>query len=202
MPLQEEVDGKLFPVSGRAADVLNALLRCAEQPASSCSPVDACSASSDPQTAFDSRPGGTCRAPQSSWRPVGNRCRKPAATAPGFGSRGALGHTVVPTTPALVPLVLDAAHKASIHRDCRACRTTRSWPSGWTGGFDEAGGSVAVDAFRNQRTGVAERVAPLSARRDRGAPRSADGQLLSGNDVRESQTWWTATRRHGRRRPC
>ena len=37
----------------------------------------------------------------SCWRPAGCRCRRPAATARGCASRRTLGHTIVPTYPAL-----------------------------------------------------------------------------------------------------
>lgn len=109
VPLHEEDHGKLFPDTNRARDVLDALLR----------EVDACGATLTPATRVtDVTPVG------SGFRLGTSRGDVHAAAVvlatggqslPKSGSDGAgleiarrLGHTIVPTTPALVPLTLTA----------------------------------------------------------------------------------------------
>jgi predicted Rossmann fold flavoprotein len=117
VPLHEEAAGKLFPVSNRSRDVLDAL-------------VGGVAAAGVPLLAdhrvVDVRPvdGGFCAVTTRG----AVRCRRVVLATggeslPKSGSDGAgfqfarrLGHTIVPTTPALVPLVLDEAPGASMHR--------------------------------------------------------------------------------------
>ena len=88
------------------------------RPASSCSRDAAFSTSNDRAAVFNSRrQRAASRVDSWSLRPVANRCRKPEATAPDSSSRGASGTAIVPATPALVPLLLDATHKDAIHRE-------------------------------------------------------------------------------------
>jgi predicted Rossmann fold flavoprotein len=109
VPLHEEADGKLFPDSNRSRDVLDALLGEAERVGAA--------------LLADHRSTDIVRDPQG-FRIVTNRGDVFAATVvmatgglslPKSGSDGAglqiarrLGHTIVATTPALTPLVLDA----------------------------------------------------------------------------------------------
>jgi predicted Rossmann fold flavoprotein len=115
--LHEEAGGKLFPDSNRSRDVLDALV----------GGVDAAGV----QLLTDHRvldvlavDGGFCAVTTRG----AIRCRKVVLATggeslPKSGSDGAgfqfarrFGHTIVPTTPALVPLVLDEAPGRSMHR--------------------------------------------------------------------------------------
>ena len=118
VPLQEEADGKLFPVSGRARDVLNALLRCAEAAGVQLLPgrrVLGVERSADGFRLAIS--GGDMQCSAVVLATGGHSLPKTGSDGAGMEFARTLGHTIVPTTPALVPLVLDAAHKASIHHD-------------------------------------------------------------------------------------
>jgi predicted Rossmann fold flavoprotein len=117
VPLREEADGKLFPVSGRARDVLNALLRGADQAG---------------VRLLAGRRVLDVNRSDGAWRIVtasgalesryvvlatgGQSLPRSGSDGAGFEIARRLGHTIVPTTPALVPLVLDPAHSHSIHR--------------------------------------------------------------------------------------
>ncbi len=118
VPLREEADGKLFPESGRARDVLNALLRGADAAG-----VDLLS---DHRVLGVERADGgfrivTARGAIHSEYVVlatgGRSLPKTGSDGAGFEFARSLGHTIVPTTAALVPLVLDEAHDAAIHRE-------------------------------------------------------------------------------------
>jgi len=115
VPLHEEAGGKLFPDSGRARDVLNALLK-------------AC-ADAGVELRTGHRMTGVTRtehgfAVTTSERALNARrlvlatggCSLPKSGSNGFGIECArnLGHNIVPTTPALAPLLLDPAD--AIHR--------------------------------------------------------------------------------------
>ena len=119
--LHEEAGGKLFPDTNRARDVLDALLR--ESAAASALTAPSWLAQpgtlergpAEPDTT-GTRPGSAsspsaarCWRPPSSSRPADRRCRRAAATAPASRSPDVSGHTIVPTTPALAPLLLDPA---------------------------------------------------------------------------------------------
>jgi len=108
--LHEEAGGKLFPDTNRARDVLTALLR----------ESDAVGA----QLASDHRVLDVARAPDgfridTSRGPLrastvvlatgGQALPKSGSDGAGFAIAGRLGHTIVPTTPALSPLLLDAS---------------------------------------------------------------------------------------------
>jgi len=118
VPLKEEADGKLFPVTGRARDVLNALLLSA--------------AKAGVQLLAGQRALGVERAAEGfSVRTSddvimtkhvvlatgGQSLPKSGSDGAGLTFAQSLGHTIVPTTPALVPLLLDGSHPRSIHRE-------------------------------------------------------------------------------------
>jgi predicted Rossmann fold flavoprotein len=110
VPLHEEADGKLFPDTNRSRDVLDALLRETAAAGATLLPD---------HRVVDVAPAGDA------FRVVTNHGDVMASTVvmatgglslPKSGSDGAglemakrLGHTIVPTTPALTPLVLDAS---------------------------------------------------------------------------------------------
>ena len=109
VPLHEEADGKLFPDSNRARDVLDRLLAEAAH-------VGVVLQNDTRVRRPRAHAGGVSAVhlPRfHRWR--ARSCSRPAARSlPKSGSDGqgyefaqALGHTIVPTTPALVPLVLE-----------------------------------------------------------------------------------------------
>ena len=115
--LHEEADGKLFPDSGRARDVLAALLR------------EAAAAGVDLRAghrvldvmrhghAFDVvTTRGTFRSRDVVLATGGESLPKTGSDGAGHAFASRLGHSIVPTTPALAPLILDPASEAAIHR--------------------------------------------------------------------------------------
>jgi predicted Rossmann fold flavoprotein len=116
--LHEEADGKLFPDSNRARDVLNALLGGLE----SCGARLVAPARVHGVTAVD---GGfsleTSRGRIAAAAVVlatgGLSLPKSGSDGAGYGFAAAVGHSIVPTTPALAPLVLDAQSPAAINGD-------------------------------------------------------------------------------------
>jgi predicted Rossmann fold flavoprotein len=114
--LHEEADGKLFPDSNRARDVLDALLR----------ETRACGAMLlSAHRAIDVEPmdgafrvvtaSGGLHAGSVVLATGGQSLPKSGSDGGGFAIAQRLGHTLVPTTPALVPLLLDAAD--GFHRE-------------------------------------------------------------------------------------
>jgi hypothetical protein len=116
--LHEEADGKLFPVGDRARDVLSALLRGAD--------ADGVRLLAGQRVSDIQRSSGgfrvftTSGAIQSTFVVLatgGLSVPKSGSDGAGFDFARKLGHTIVPTTPALVPLVLAESHAHSIHRE-------------------------------------------------------------------------------------
>jgi len=118
VPLREEAHGKLFPVSGRARDVLDALRRTAEAVGvqlvsdSRVSGVERADGLYRIHTAH-----GTIETTDVVLATGGRSLPKTGSDGGGLEFARSLGHTIVPTTPALVPLVLDEGHTSSIHRE-------------------------------------------------------------------------------------
>jgi predicted Rossmann fold flavoprotein len=114
--LHREEGGKLFPDSNRARDVLDALLR-----ASARAGVEL--RASTRVTAVHRRDAGftieTAQGAITARRVVlatgGQSLPKTGSDGAGYAFARALGHTIVPTTPALVPLVLGGG--AAIHTE-------------------------------------------------------------------------------------
>ena len=114
--LHEETDGKLFPDSNRARDVLNALLNEAER-------AGVMLAADHRVADIAPADGGyritTNRAGIRASRVVlamgGQSLPKSGSDGSGFTLARRLGHTIVPPTPGLVPLML-AADPGSVHR--------------------------------------------------------------------------------------
>lgn len=109
VPLHEEAHGKLFPDSNRSRDVLTALLR----------EVDACGAILTPAarvTAIERAgagfrlhgPSGSLEAHRVVLATGGQSLPKSGSDGAGLQMARQLGHTIVATTPALVPLLVDA----------------------------------------------------------------------------------------------
>ena len=112
--LHEEADGKLFPDTNRARDVLRALLdeiaaRGVElRPGYRVLDVIRTASGFTVNTA-----GGAFQARAVVLATGGRSLPKSGSDGGGYELARALGHTIVPTTPALVPLLLDPS---SIHR--------------------------------------------------------------------------------------
>ena len=116
VPLHEEANGKLFPDSNASRDVLNALLQ--EVARSGARLLADCRVSE-----VSTRDGGFMIS--TSHEPIASRAvvlatggrSLPKSGSDGFGYQIAarLGHTIVDTTPALAPLVLDE-HVSGLHK--------------------------------------------------------------------------------------
>ncbi len=114
--LHEEADGKLFPDSNRAREVLAALLDGVSQSGAVLAAPARVQriALVDGQFAIE-----TSRGPMTASSVVlatgGLSLPKSGSDGAGYDFARALGHTIVPTTPALAPLLLDASTAAAIH---------------------------------------------------------------------------------------
>ena len=118
VPLREEAGGKLFPVSGHARDILDALVRGAAATGvqllggrrvlnveRSSGGFQLATAAGGIQSRFVVLATG------------GQSLPKTGSDGAGFEFARSFGHSLVPATPALVPLLLDATHKDAIHRE-------------------------------------------------------------------------------------
>jgi predicted Rossmann fold flavoprotein len=115
VPLHEEADGKLFPDSNRARDVLNALLRGLDEAGVSLRAghrVTSVDRTSGGFRLMTSR--GTLEAPTVVLATGGKSLPKSGSDGAGLEFARRLGHTIVQTTPALDPLLLDGSN--SFHR--------------------------------------------------------------------------------------
>ena len=118
VPLQQESDGKLFPASGRARDVLNALLQGADAAGVHLVTgrrvlhVERSAGGFHVVTAH-----GAVRSRYVVLATGGRSLPKSGSDGAGLDFARSLGHTIVPTTPALAPLVLDEDQNAAIHRE-------------------------------------------------------------------------------------
>jgi predicted Rossmann fold flavoprotein len=114
--LREEPGGKLFPVSNRARDVLDALLR-------GTAAVNASVLPEHRVTEIERHAGGFLihssrgdfRASRIVLATGGQSLPKSGSDGAGYAFARGLGHTIVPTTPALAPLVLHDTGNCSIH---------------------------------------------------------------------------------------
>jgi predicted Rossmann fold flavoprotein len=101
--LKREETGKLFPVSNRARDVVDALLRAAEG-------VEIVTGmrveSIEPGFVIN----GSIQADRVILAAGGRSVPKTGSDGSGYALARALGHTVTPTFPALVPLVVEKGH--------------------------------------------------------------------------------------------
>jgi predicted Rossmann fold flavoprotein len=111
--LHEEPEGKLFPDTNRARDVLNALLK--EAARTGVSLVTGARVSAVTKTPDGFRVGDIA-ASRVVLATGGRSLPKSGSDGAGYGIASSLGHTVVPTTPGLVPLVLERTPDG-IHRD-------------------------------------------------------------------------------------
>ena len=111
--LHEEANGKLFPDSNRARDVLDALLRESDRAGVALTPghrVIGVNQSNGTFTVVTS--AGELQAEAVVLATGGKSLPKSGSDGAGYEMAKRLGHTIVPTTPALAPLVLS---QPSIH---------------------------------------------------------------------------------------
>ena len=188
VPLSEEADGKLFPATSRARDVLNALLRCAADAGvhltAGCRVLDVERLDSGFRVVTSA---GAIRSRSLVLATGGRSLPKTGSDGAGLELARNLGHTIVPTTPALVPLVLDTAADSSIHRELSGVSHDAELAV-WIDGRIRVRlrGSLLWTHFGIKRPGRVECVTPLASGRARGAPRSSHGQLLPGSLVRST----------------
>lgn len=110
VPLHEEANGKLFPDSSRARDVLDALLReCARtgverRDGHRVTAIRACARAFAVDTS-----GGPIAARSVVLATGGQSLPKSGSDGAGWQLARSLGHSIVPPVPALVPLLLDPA---------------------------------------------------------------------------------------------
>ena len=124
--LHEEAGGKLFPDTNRARDVLDALLDEAQRRGASSPPARACSTSSATADGFriDDHRAATFAPRRVVLATGGQSLPKSGSDGAGFEIARRLGHTIVPTTPALAPLLLAGGDDSMHARAVAACRTT------------------------------------------------------------------------------
>jgi predicted Rossmann fold flavoprotein len=115
VPLKEEPTGKLFPRSDRSRDVLDALLAAARAAGVELAPstrVQQVRKTGDEFTLETSR--GPLHADAVVLATGGLSLPKTGSDGAGLGFARDLGHSIVPTTPALAPLVLQGGFHADI----------------------------------------------------------------------------------------
>ncbi|PYR89105.1 MAG: aminoacetone oxidase family FAD-binding enzyme [Acidobacteria bacterium] len=114
--LHEEPGGKLFPDSNRARDVLAALLAALERcGASLVAPARAHRIEQQSSQFLIETSRGPIEATVAVLATGGQSLPKTGSDGAGYAFARDLGHTIVPTTPALAPLLLDATSATSIH---------------------------------------------------------------------------------------
>jgi predicted Rossmann fold flavoprotein len=193
VPLHEEADGKLFPDSNRARDVLDALVSEARRIGVTLA-VD--------HRVVDIVPAGngyhvvTSRGDIQASRVVlamgGQSLPKSGSDGSGFAIARGLGHTIVPTTPGLVPLLL-ADGPDSIHRDLQGVAHTAELTS-WIDGKAETrligsllwthfgiSGPVTLNMSRHW----------LRAQLD-GLRAALTVSFCAGQSFEDVERWWTA----------
>jgi len=118
VPLHEEADGKLFPDSNRARDVLEALLRESQargvQLLAGHRVLDVARAA-DGFTVTAAH--GDLQARAVVLATGGRSLPKSGSDGAGYAVAERLGHTSVPTTPGLVPLLLEAPDVSAFHAE-------------------------------------------------------------------------------------
>jgi len=120
VPMHEEEDGKLFPDSNRARDVLNALVGAARD--AGVTIVTGARVQNVEKVGATSEHGfgvvttdGDVAADRVVLATGGRSLPKSGSDGAGFEIARRLGHSIVPTTPALVPLLLDPTD--TLHRE-------------------------------------------------------------------------------------
>jgi predicted Rossmann fold flavoprotein len=193
--LHEEADGKLFPDSGHAREVLNALVSSAQ--GAGVRLLTGCRV-----LGLTRSPSGfrvvTADGPVHASRVVlatgGQSLPKSGSDGAGFAFAREAGHTIVPTTPALVPLVLADGGTHTIHRELSGVSLEAEiavWVDGrialrlsgsllWT--HFGVSGPVALNASRHWLRANLE-----------GRPVRLTASFSPGGTFTSEERWWTAT---------
>jgi predicted Rossmann fold flavoprotein len=125
VPLHEEAGGKLFPDSHRARDVLDALLRAVHTSgAALVTGARVRAVRRDGPAFLLDTSAGPLRASSVVLATGGRSLPKSGSDGGGYALAAALGHTLVPQTPALAPLVLESGTPYSIHADLSGVAAT------------------------------------------------------------------------------
>jgi predicted Rossmann fold flavoprotein len=184
VPLHEEAGGKLFPDSNRSRDVLEALLREVNSSGAILQGGSRVTGIERGRGCFEMAIDGTNAIPSRSTTRLtaarivlatgGQSLPKSGSDGGGYTFARSLGHTIVPTTPALVPLLLDEVD-AAIHAELSGVShdvELAVWIGGsiaerlagsllWT--HFGASGPVVLDASRHWlRAVVDERIAHIT----------------------------------------
>lgn len=115
VPLKEEPGGKLFPRSDRSRDVLDALLRTAAEAGVELSPSTRVHRIRGERGRFEiDSSRGPLRASAIVMATGGLSLPKTGSDGGGLEIARAFGHAIVPTTPALAPLILENGIHASL----------------------------------------------------------------------------------------
>ena len=118
VPLHEEDDGKLFPDSNRSRDVLEALVREAHDSGVVLRESQRVTAVAKNGEGFILSIGEQQIAARAVVLATGGRSLpKSGSDGAGYAIAQALGHTIVATTPALAPLLLDSRSSHEMHAD-------------------------------------------------------------------------------------
>jgi len=192
VPLREESDGKLFPASGRARDVLEALVRGAD--AAGVQIVTGCRVLEVQRSDNGFRlvtANGIIASNNVVLATGGQSLPKSGSDGAGFEFARRLGHTIVRTTPALAPLLLDEV--ASFHRELPGVShdvQLAVWVDGrvatrlsgsllWT--HFGISGPVALNASRHWLRAAVE-----------GLPVRLTANFCSGDTFDAQEAWWSA----------
>jgi predicted Rossmann fold flavoprotein len=118
VPLREEEDGKLFPVSNRSRDILEALLRATAERGAMLHASARVTAIEQDGSAFAlSTSRGVLTASAVVLATGGLSLPKTGSDGSGYAFAQALGHTIVAPLPALAPLVLDEIDPHAVNGD-------------------------------------------------------------------------------------
>ena len=156
--LHEEPTGKLFPDSNRAATVLNALLGEARRLGIDVRPSHRVQGLAPAAGGFAVRTEtGAVHAERVVLACGGMSVPSTGSDGSGYGIARALGHTIVPTTPALAPLLLDGTFHRALsgvsHPVALTIRSPGTAPRRLTGDWlwthFGASGPAALDASRH-----------------------------------------------------
>ena len=195
--LHEEEHGKLFPDSNRSRDVLEALLRRAAEAGVELRAAHRVGSVRRQDDLFlVSTMAGEMAGRHVVLATGGQSLPKSGSDGAGYALARALGHTIVPTTPALVPLVLDTTPSGGLHRQLSGVAVDAElavWSDGavltrvrgallWT--HFGVSGPVALDASRH-----------LLRVQQEGRTPGLTASFLPGRDFQGAERFWLDERR-------
>ncbi|CAN5870416.1 NAD(P)/FAD-dependent oxidoreductase [soil metagenome] len=190
--LHEEEHGKLFPDSNRSRDVLEALMRRAAETGVELRAAHRVASIKRGEDLFlVSTTAGEMAGRRVVLATGGQSLPKSGSDGAGYALSRALGHTIVSTTPALVPLVLDTIASDGLHRELSGVAVDAElavWSEGavltrlrgallWT--HFGISGPVALDASRHW----------LRVRQEGRTP-ALTASFLPGRDFQGAERFW------------